>query len=146
MPRAGLWLAFAAVVLMAEPAGAQQRPRPATPPAAVAPPVEAPPAAYEPQLLKLAEVLGAMSFLSELCSTPSADGKGDQWRRKMIELMEAEAQGEGQKGRLAGAFNRGYAGYRTTYRVCTPNGRLALERLGRDGVRLASELSGRFGS
>lgn len=142
------------------PVAAQQRgPRPAAPPAApsaAAPapapapaPPEPPAPAYEPQLLQLAEILGALTFLSDLCRdgvSPEAAQASEMWRTKMRELIDVETTTTGQKERYAGAFNRGFLGYQTTYRACTASGRLALQRLTADGVQLAHELSSRFGS
>lgn len=131
---------------------AQQRPRPPAQAAPVAPqpPPEPPPAVYEPQLLRLSEILGALTYLTELCRSdgPSLrpEAEGDAWRGKMRDLLEAEAQTPGQKERLAGAYNRGFLGYRTTYRTCTPSGKQALERLLVEGARLAHEISNRYGS
>jgi len=124
-----------------KPAAPVEKPAPAAP--EPAPPV------YEPQLLHLAEILGALTFLSDLCRAelPAAEARaGEVWRTRMRDLLEAEAATAGQKERFAGAFNRGLVGYRTTYRVCTPSGRLAIERLRADGARLAHDLASRYGS
>lgn len=143
--------------LVALPVAAQQRttrppaasapaPQPA-PPAPVAP--ESPAPAYEPQLLLLAEILGALTFLSDLCRDslpPDAAQTSDLWRTKMRELIDVETTTSGQKERYAGAFNRGFIGYQTTYRACTASGRLALQRLTADGVQLAHEIANRYGS
>ena len=141
-------------MLACGPAASQQRPtqpRPAAPaapaqpaPAPAAP--EPPPAAYEPLLIKLAEVLGALAFLTDLCrDAGGTPAPGEAWRQRMRDLIESEATAAGQKERFAGAFNRGYAGYATTYRACTPAGRAAIERLLQDGARQARELSERYG-
>lgn len=142
-----LWVLGVVVFGLAAPLAAQS---PRTPPAAKPPPppVELPPPAYEPQLLKLAEVLGALSYLGDLCpsaATPDKTDGGVLWRSKMAELMEAEAPTLTARERLAGAFNRGYSGYQTTHRTCTDAGRLALDRLAREGARIAADLTGRFG-
>jgi len=135
-------------------ASAQQRQtapaRPAQPPAATEPQPapEPPPAAHEPLLIRLAEILGALSFLTDLCREPGSTSEaapGEAWRQRMRELIEAEAIATGQKERFAGAFNRGYSGYAVTYRTCTPAGKAAIERLLQDGARLARELAERFG-
>lgn len=133
-------------------AEAQQRPRPPaqTTPAAPVPPPEPPPAAYEPHLLRLSEILGALTYLTELCRSdgPSLrpEAEGEAWRSRMRDLLEAEAQTPGQKERLAGAYNKGITGYRTTYRTCTPSGKQALERLLIEGAKVAQDMTNRFGS
>ena len=138
--------------LLVAGASAQQRPRPPaqSAPAAPVPPPEPPPAAYEPHLLRLSEILGALTFLTELCRSdgPSIrpEAEGEAWRARMRELLDAEAQTQGQKERLAGAYNKGFSGYRLTYRTCTPSGKQALERLLIEGTKLAHDISNRFGS
>ena len=123
-------------------------PKPATPAPGVAalppaPPVpEGPPPVYEPQLLRLSEVLGALAFLRPLC------GGGDEaeWRGRMDQLIQAEASTPQRRERLAGAWNRGYRGSSLTYRRCTPNAELLIARYLDEGSRLARELVGRYGA
>lgn len=119
---------------------------PAPPPAAPAPPLGP---SYEPQLLRLSEILGAVTFLSDLCKDEppvQATIDSETWRTKMHDLLEAEGQNEVIRDRLAGAYNRGVVGYQVTYRQCTPAGRVALDRLVNEGVRLSREIWTRFGS
>jgi uncharacterized protein (TIGR02301 family) len=138
-------LLAAALLVAALPVQAQQRP--ATPPAAAPPlPPQAPapeplPPLYEPDLLQLAEIIGAVAFLREICAGPEAA----QWRARMIDILEAEGVTQGRKERLAGAYNRGYRGYALTYRSCTSAAEEAAARLTRDGERLSRSIAGRFG-
>jgi uncharacterized protein (TIGR02301 family) len=124
-------------VLSASSSFAQQN-RPAaptpTPPAEVAAP-------YEPQLLRLAEIMGALAYLRDLCG----DKDGDRWRARMAGLMDAESASEGRKERLAGAYNRGFRGFEVTYRACTPNARVVIERYLDEGGRIARDVGSRFG-
>lgn len=137
------------------PAHAQNRPReasaapkPAAKPAKpepgkeVPPPAETPPPPYLAALAKLAETLGALTYLADLCTTP---GTGAIWREKMDALLAAEGQDLSIRQRLAGAFNAGFNGYAATYRHCTPSGRAAMEVLLADGARLSRDLNSRFG-
>ena len=135
---------LAAVMLAGSPAQAQPAPRatPARPaPATPQPPPEPPPTAYEPEMLKLAETIGSLAFLRQLCGS----SEGDQWRARMSELLEAEGVTTGRKERLAGAYNRGFNGFALTYRICTPAAEEAAERLLADGRKLSRSLAGRFG-
>ena len=119
---------------------------PASPPL---PPVQAGPAnpadttlpPYEPQLERLAELMGTLAYLRDLC------GKGDgaEWRSKMAALLDAEARTEARRQRLAGAFNHGFRGYEATYKSCTPSADLVIHRFVEEGDRLARDLSTRFG-
>ena len=114
-----------------------QRPQ-ATPPATPAPPPET--RAYDPQLMRLAEILGALAYLRGLCGA----GDADHWRQRMQTLLDAEGSPAARKERLAGAYNRGVAGYSLSYRTCTPNARLVIERFLREGTAIAKEVENRY--
>ncbi len=129
-----------------------QRPRPATPRPPAATPAkpdakaeadapEPPPPPYEPKLLRLSEILGALAFLRPLCG--GSDEK--EWRTRMTQLIDAEATTTGRKERLAGAYNRGYREYAHTYRRCTPAAEVAIGRFIDEGGKLARELASRYG-
>jgi len=96
---------------------------------------------YEPQLLRLAEILGALSYLRDICGTKD----GETWRARMNALLEAEARTNARRERLAGAFNRGLRGYSLTYRVCTPNAQAIISRFLDEGSRIAREVANRYG-
>lgn len=137
MIRARIRLAGLALLLAVAPALAQQAPRPAqqgTPP-------EAPPPPYEAQLLRLSELMGALAYLRDLCG----GGDGEDWRRRMEALLEAEATTQARRERFAGAFNRGFRGFETTYRACTPAAETAIARYLDEGARIARDVSGRYG-
>lgn len=108
---------------------------PATSPVATAPPP------YEPKLLRLSEMLGALAYLQDLCKHHS----GDVWRTKMAALITAEAKTNVRKERLAGAFNRGFKGYALTYRLCTPNAQAIIGRFLKQTGALAQEVAHRYG-
>jgi uncharacterized protein (TIGR02301 family) len=117
----------------AQPGGAA----PAATPAAEEP---APP--YEPQLLRLSELLGALTYLQDLCGGQ----KGDIWRDKMTALMDAETQNETRRERLAGAYNRGFTGYELNYRQCTPNAEAIITRFLNESGRIARDVTRRYGT
>ena len=128
---------------LAQPRGTPPaRPQTAKPPEKEPPPPAEPaPAPYDRDLMRLAEIIGALSFLRGLCATPDAA----EWPRRMSALMEAEGVTPGRRDRLAGAYNRGYRGYALTYRVCTPAATMAAGRFLAEGERLSQSLAGRFG-
>lgn len=109
--------------------------------AAPEPAAEVPPP-YERQMLRLAEILGALSYLDEICDA----GSDDPWRAKMQALIEAEAKTKLQKERLAGTFNRGFRGYEMSYHACTTNARAIIDRFLAEGRRLAHEIVDRYGA
>ncbi|MFE1603158.1 TIGR02301 family protein [Methylobacterium sp. ID0610] len=131
---------------LAQDALAQSRPRgqaPAKPAEKETPPPPPPdlPAPYDKDLLRLSEIIGALSFLRDLCGQADAA----EWPSRMKALLDAEGTSPGRRDRLAGAYNRGYRGYAVSYRVCTDSAREAASRYIAEGERLSVTLSGRFG-
>lgn len=136
-----------AFALGALPLAAQSPPaKPAapvpTPPPSPAPtPTTAPPPPYEPQLLRLSELMGALSYLRDLCKA----GDGAEFRAKMAKLLEAEAATQERKELLAGAFNRGFSDYNLTYRTCTPSAEEIVARFLDEFGRIARDIASRYG-
>lgn len=141
MPRRLATLLVSAALALAAPlaAGAQPaRPQQAAPPPAAAPaPLQAP---YDPQLTRLAEIMGALHYLRTLCEGPETGA----WRREMQALLDAEAPGGDRRERLVQSFNRGFGGFERTYRTCTPAARLATRRYVEEGRRIVVDISSRF--
>jgi uncharacterized protein (TIGR02301 family) len=145
------WLApaaaLAACLAIAGPLAAQQRPQrapqTATPQPAPAPQPEPPelPLAYEPQLLQLAETLGVLAYMSELCG----DDRADLWRQRAEQIIEAEAGGRARKERLAGAYNRGFSGHQAAHRRCGDRSRLVIETSLQDARRITQDIANRYG-
>lgn len=102
---------------------------------------EAPPPPYEPQLLKLAEIMGSLAYLRTLCGAREAQ----DWRERMAALLESEGRGPQRRERLASAYNRGFRAYSATHRVCSEGSQEASSRLAGEGEKLARALAGRFG-
>jgi uncharacterized protein (TIGR02301 family) len=126
-------LAFAAgsaVVLAAMPVAAQNTGGPAP----RAPGVEVKP--YDDKLLRLAEVLGAVHYLRELCGA----NEGQLWRDRMQDLMVSEGSSPIRKARLTKGFNQGYTSYSRTYRACTPSAQTAVSRFMTEGSVIAETL------
>ena len=146
--KAGLVLVLAASAALAAPpfvsARSPRKPEPAAVPASPPPPATpaAPPDSrpYDPQLLRLAEVLGALTTMRQLCGAPDAD----QWRQRMRALLDSEGNPPSRKDRLAGAYNRGLRGYGLTYRTCTANARLVIQRFLDESSRLARDIGNRY--
>lgn len=118
----------------------QRRQQPPPPPAAPVPESEAPPP-YEPQLLKLAEIMGSLAYLRTLCSAREAP----DWRERMAALLDAEGRTTQRRERLASAYNRGFRAYSATHRSCTQGSLEASGRLAAEGEKLTRALAGRFG-
>ena len=90
--------------------------------------------------MRLAEILGALTYLRGLCG----DKDTDQWRSRMQALLDAEGTPPVRKDRLAGAYNQGLQGYELSYRTCTANAHVVIERFLTEGSRLAQDVENRF--
>jgi uncharacterized protein (TIGR02301 family) len=135
-------LAFAATPLAAQtpPAAPAATATPAAPVAQPAPPAVEPPPPYEPQLLRLAEIIGALSYLRDLCGA----GDGATFRAEFANLMDTEGTTPTRKETLAGAFNRGLRDYELTYRACTPAAREIVARFLDEAARIAKDVAARW--
>ncbi|MBX3575734.1 MAG: TIGR02301 family protein [Rhizobiaceae bacterium] len=100
--------------------------------------VEAP---FEPQLLRLAEVLGSLHYLRNLCGET-----GDRWRQEMEKLIAAENPDEQRRARFVASFNRGYRSFDGVYANCTPSATAAIDRYMKEGETLARDIAVRFGN
>jgi uncharacterized protein (TIGR02301 family) len=101
-----------------------------------------PPRPYDPEILRLAEILGALTYLDELCaSNPSGD-----WRAKMQALLEADAKSAARKEWLAGSYNRGFHDYERTYHSCTENAQVVISRFLAEGGKIARDVVNRYGA
>ena len=124
----------------AKPKKAAAKPAPDAKPAPA--PQAEPPPPYDPEILRLAEILGALTYLDALCaSNPPGD-----WRAKMQALLEAEAKTAARKQRLAGSYNRGFHDYERTYHLCTPNAQAIIGRFLAEGAGIAHEVVNRYGA
>jgi uncharacterized protein (TIGR02301 family) len=92
--------------------------------------------------MRLAEILGALSYLRGLCGEKDAG----TWRSRMQALLDAEGTTQTRKDHLAGAFNSGLQGYALSYRTCTPNAHVVIERFLSEASRIAKALENRFGA
>jgi uncharacterized protein (TIGR02301 family) len=79
---------------------------------------------YDTQLFRLAEILGTLHYLRELCGA----NEGQVWREHMRELVAAEGSSALRRAKLVDSFNRGYRDYSRTYRTCTQPALVAIQR------------------
>ena len=98
-------------------------------------------APYDDKLMRLAEVLGSIHYLRELCNA----NEGQMWREKMAALIAAEQPRPARKSRMISRFNRGYGSFNRTYQKCTPTALMAVDRYMKEGVTLASQITTRYG-
>jgi uncharacterized protein (TIGR02301 family) len=79
---------------------------------------------YDTQLFRLAEILGTLHYLRELCGA----NEGQVWREHMRELVASEGTSALRRAKLVDSFNRGYRDYSRTYRTCTQPALVAIQR------------------
>ena len=141
MKRSAMLVAvFAAIAmtgLSAHAQSARNETQEAAPPA-----VATLPPAYEKEMLRLAEVLGALHYLRDLCGGED----GEIWRAEMERMLEVEEPTEQRRQMLIASFNRGFRGFREVYRECTPAAAEAANRYLKQGIRLSAEIPNRFGN
>lgn len=100
----------------------------------------APPAPYQSDLERLAEILGALHHLRSICGA----NEGQTWRNEMQALIDAETPSGERRNRLVASFNRGYRGFQQSYRTCTPAADLAIRRYLDEGARIARDITARY--
>ena len=138
--RARILAAALATAIAGSASAEQAAPKPAPPAEPTTPAVEAPPP-YEPQLLRLAELMGALAYLRDLCGAHDADA----YRAKMASLLEVEARSEARKEGLAGAYNRGFGEYGLFYRACTPAAKEVIARYLDEAAKISADVANRYG-
>jgi uncharacterized protein (TIGR02301 family) len=97
-------------------------------------------AAFEAELQRLSEILGALHYLRGLCGAKD----GQKWRNEMRALIEAEAPAAERKTKLMASFNRGYSGFQQSYRTCTDAADIAIRRYLDEGAKISREITARY--
>ena len=98
------------------------------------------PPAYEAQMLRLSEALGALHYLRNLCG---AD-ENQTWRDQMQKLIDAENPSVARKARFVDGFNRGYRGFQRTHATCTDASKLLADRFVSEGAQISSQIATRY--
>ncbi|MCY0095779.1 TIGR02301 family protein [Hoeflea ulvae] len=102
-----------------------------------------PPPPYEARLLRLAEILGSVQYLRNLCNAEGETG----WRETMQKLLDSETAGEeNRREQLTAGYNRGFRAFASVYTVCTDAALVAEERYRREGATLVTEIVARYGN
>src|SRR5262245_48307452 len=100
--------------------------------------VEAP---FESRLMRLAEVLGSLHYLRNLCGE-----NGNHWREQMEKLLEAEKPDAARRAKFIANFNRGYRSFDNIYVSCTRSAAEAINRYMKEGEALSREIAVRYGN
>jgi uncharacterized protein (TIGR02301 family) len=101
---------------------------------------EGDPAPFDPDLQRLAEILGSLQYLRGVCGA----NEGQKWRNEMQTLIDAEAPNGERRRKIIASFNRGYRGFQQTYRTCTPAADIAIRRYLDEGAKIAREITARY--
>lgn len=104
-------------------------------------PAQAAESPFEGRLMRLAEILGSLHYLRNLCGEA-----GQEWRVRMSELIEAENPDEARRVRFVASFNRGYRSFEGTYATCTESAIEAISRYMKEGEDLTRDTASRFGN
>ena len=97
-------------------------------------------AAFEAELSRLSEILGALHHLRNLCGA----NEGAKWRNEMQAILDAEGQQPERRAKLIASFNKGYRGFQQTHRSCTPAADTAIRRYLEEGAKIAREITARY--
>jgi uncharacterized protein (TIGR02301 family) len=97
---------------------------------------------FDKDLRRLAEILGSLHYLRNLCGA----NEGQKWRNQMQALIDAEAQSGAQRAQMILSFNRGYRTFQQSYRTCTPPAEIAIRRYLAEGAKISREVTARYGN
>ena len=106
-------------------------------------PLDLPPPPYEARLMRLAEIIGSIQYLRNLCNPDGETG----WRESMQALLDSETAGEaGRRAQLTAGYNRGFRAFASVYTVCTASALIAEERYRHEAATLIAEIVARYGN
>ena len=95
---------------------------------------------YDPGLNELAQTLGSVHYLTNLCT----EEKSNRWRDEMADLLATERPDPVRRSRLVASFNRGYRSFASVYVSCTDQARSAADQFLARGAALAAEIENRY--
>jgi len=98
-------------------------------------------APFEQPLMRLAEVLGSLHYLRNLCGET-----GNRWRNEMEQLLASENPQAERRARFVASFNRGYRSFDGVYVTCTPSATEAISRYMKEGEALTRDIATRYGN
>ena len=98
-------------------------------------------APYDEELMRLAELLGSLHYLRNLCGDEQTT-----WRDQMESLMQVEDPEPERRARFVASFNRGYRSFDSIYTSCTASAVEAIERYMLEGETLSKEVAAKYGN
>ncbi len=94
---------------------------------------------YNDKLIRLAEVLGSVHFLRNLCGETTSE-----WRDAMNDLVVSESPTTERKAKIIASFNHGYRSYGGVYLHCTEAAITALDKFMSEGKALSEDIALRY--
>jgi uncharacterized protein (TIGR02301 family) len=94
---------------------------------------------YNTKLIRLAEILGSVHYLRNLCGEISTD-----WRDRMSDLVASENPPPERKAAMIASFNHGYRSFDSVHLRCTTAAITALDRFMTEGETLSEEIALRY--
>ncbi|WP_455477429.1 TIGR02301 family protein [Bartonella sp. B41] len=90
---------------------------------------------YDRKLLRLAEILGSLHYIQNICSTPT-----NKWYNHMVALIEVENPVPQRRAYFYEAFNEAYRAFSENYHHCTQSAIEANKRYIKEGKSLSESL------
>ena len=139
-------LTLAPLAFAQEPAGSAAKTDPNAETAGPPVPVPAGPkpdesVSYDPELARLATILGSLHYLRNLCGET-----GNQWREEMETIMLSDKMESLRKKRAIAAFNDGYQAFSASYTQCNPRAIEAIGKFQAEGTSLTATILTRYKS
>jgi len=94
---------------------------------------------YQQEMERLANIMGALYHLDELCLNSTID-----WRQEFADLMELDEVDEDRQERLTAAFNNGYLDFSRLHVRCTANAETVTRRFVVEGAEITKNIHTRF--
>jgi uncharacterized protein (TIGR02301 family) len=99
------------------------------------------PVSYDPELARLATILGSLHYLRNLCGE-----NGNQWRDEMEAIILSDKMESLRKKRAIAAFNDGYQAFSASYTQCNPRAIEAIGKFQTEGASLTATILTRYKS
>ena len=97
------------------------------------------PVSYDPELARLATILGSLHYLRNLCGET-----GNQWRDAMETIILSDKMQSLRKKRAVAAFNDGYQAFSISYTQCNPRAIEAIAKFQSEGSTLTATILTRY--
>ena len=99
------------------------------------------PVSYDPELARLATILGSLHYLRNLCGEA-----GNQWREEMETIILTDKMEGLRKKKAIAAFNDGYQAFSNSYTLCNLRAVEAIQKFQSEGAVLTAAILTRYKS